>query len=145
MKRKVNKRILNNVLRLINEIPYVNYGGCGIVAENLADRLSKYGKTRLLCLTRNPLGVKEGINYNIRNRGKSLIGKDHIIIEFKESLFVDSTGIYDDLTEVPMYDNRVPISLPKTLLRRLNKVPSEWNDSFSRRNIKKIKQLCKNL
>lgn len=135
MKSELKK--LGEVLPKINSIPNVNYGGCGVVAEHIYRYLYVKGyKPKILTLTHN----EEYLNKAIANNETAEEGKDHVIVKVGR-LYIDSTGLYTCLREVPYAPSRKAVPTPYNLLVQWNGIGHIWNDSFDRANIKKIKNI----
>lgn len=151
-KSKENK-IISSVIdylqkKVVKDIPNVNHGGCGVVAEELYHIFSSLNfKPKIVVMTSMPNSVKKFIK-NSEITGES-IALNHIIISI-EGKYVDSTGVYKSAKSLveSNFDGRYKIVSGLTInqLALLNKNYPHWNSSFDReKNIPKIKRRVKKI
>ena len=128
------------------KIPYMNWGGCGLVAEHLYDLFNDIGvKDIEIILLVKGCYVEDMINWlikimKIRKAGSSVSiaqyklipAFSHIILKV-DGIYIDSEGTYKSKLEMPDFSTRTEVSgMDYELLHGLNRIPELWNPKFER-------------
>ena len=126
-----------DVLQFLNNIPYINHGGCAIAVLAIHRWLNKYGiKSSIIYCYRDSDDFHYNlfINYLDNNYGEGRpAGCAHAFIKIGKQLF-DSKGRVKKLT----YTHSIEISEKSAVISLLYE--NDWNNSFSRRHITKIEK-----
>jgi hypothetical protein len=140
---------LNKVAHITNskliDIPRLNAGGCGLVAEHLYRLLVKMGyKPEIIVLVRSYIyndmeTYIMGINAkrNIKDIKKAIFYNapafSHIIIKVN-SFYMDGNGIYDSAKEVTDFEGEDALyGVDYDMLCAMNRSPI-WNNTFNMSN-----------
>lgn len=132
---------LRRRLSALNRIPYLNQGGCGLVAEELYKWLQyNHLQPEVVILEDNyPDHFVDAVKYN--DTGYVCNGPSHVVIKLS-GMYIDSTGIHNRLYMVKTSYYDKPIKTPLVLLKYWNKKPDYWNRRFDRRKyLKQIKTI----
>ena len=128
--------ILDSFLNKLNEIPYLNYGGCvyGALSIYTVAKVLKL-KPKIVFLYRDYENDKLKCNRRaLKSDLKDFSGCYHAVIKLVDNNYYDSTGIFTDdiyLKDIISYEKA---------LAAFNKT-NVWNYTFDRKNIKKIDKL----
>jgi hypothetical protein len=117
----------------------LNYGGCGILAEELYYLFEKLGLSpKIMVITTSPASCKDNLTSNGNNAPKRFFY--HIMIEANGKL-VDTDGVYKSLSQTYEYKNMDAVEgMGIELLRLWNADPVGWNSAFDRDLIPVIKE-----
>lgn len=126
------KKLIVSKLEEIDEIPYVNNGGCAVVAINLYRYILKLGFYPQIVYLDNDYGIRENLN-----GGHSCA---HAFVKVGEEYF-DSTGWYTYSTLPEKHRNLNVIELSEDYVEQAVQDPYNWNDTFDRENIPKIERI----
>lgn len=130
---------LRRRLSALNRIPYLNQGGCGLVAEELYKWLQyNHLQPKVVILEDHyPDHFEAAVRYN--DTGYVCNGPSHVVLKIG-STFIDSTGFHkgNDF----LYEWGEPINTPIELLEYWNLKPDYWNFRFDRHKyLKEIKTI----
>jgi hypothetical protein len=147
---KIKKSLLSSFDEIDNSINYVNNGGCGFFAKHLYNTLIKKGfKPELVLLVRGN-SVCESYEHILNNNIISLFKTDwvHVMVKIKASkkvYYIDSKGIFDDLSTHPVFGSCYSVAMPFTILDTMLKprYQYKWNNTFNRGDNKQIKKIFK--
>jgi hypothetical protein len=145
---KIAKKLYENYKCINRIIPNLNYGGCGVFAENLYVRLVKLGlKPKIAIITDDIKGVKRFVRlskYNPCSRAIYLTDIDvhHIVIKLGNKL-MDSEGVYDNISSIKHYRRQVFKLYDKVPIRLLKEMNDtlEWNPCFNRKSIFRVEHI----
>lgn len=119
-------------------VPNIHFGGCGVFAEQLYDRLKLMGyKPRVVAFTNNIRIFK----HRLKLTGDEFVGENralliHVAVKV-DGYYLDSWGAVTSFenTRYQSFLRYEKMSIDK--LREVNELPI-WNKSFNRANIKVI-------
>lgn len=120
-------------------VPNIHFGGCGVFAEQLYDKLKLMGyKPRLVVFSDSVVGIRKKLKLN-RN-DFMLMKYTHPVIHIcvkVDGVYLDSWGLTTSFenTRYSRYKKYEKLSITK--LREINAFPI-WNQAFKRANIKVI-------
>ena len=151
MKTKNNTPIVKAVSELTkkhidNKIPYINWGGCGIVAEHLHDLFTSIGVKDIEIVLLVKAWRIEDMDYFLDNIKKRRLAPDfntkeysnippfsHIILRV-DGVYIDSEGVYKDWEQIKgYYDTDIVFGMDYDLLHKINRKPSLWNRVYKRK------------
>ena len=126
------------VLQFLNNIPYINHGGCAIAALSIHRWLNKYGiKSSIIYCYRDSDDLHYSLFIDYLNTNPYGLGRPagcaHAFIKIGKQLF-DSRGRVKKHT----YSRFIEIS-EKSAVTSLQ-YENDWNGSFNRRHIAKIEK-----
>lgn len=156
-KRKASTGLITTLREMAKQIdrriPDVNYGGCCVVAAEIADKLQHIVPTRIRVA--GYFGAN-GCNVDVAHQkvGNSANGYDwhengiyfgHVIVEFDyrgRTYHLDSSGVHKAGRCEPsfgyeLYDGNLPLEAAKALADEW----SNWNSRFNRKYIPLIKSI----
>jgi hypothetical protein len=149
MNPRIKKKILDEIeiefQSLEADIPDLNYGGCGIFAEEAYKLLVSLGLTpRIAVLARGSRGeVKSEIVYGITNNlSGRVVPFNHVLLKLG-GRYIDSGGVYRSLKEMDEpYSNMICVTgMQLDLLEEWNKDRMVWNYRFKRTgNVQRIRR-----
>jgi hypothetical protein len=134
------QEFVKEYMKINKDVPNINFGGCGVFAEHLYDRLKLMGyKPRLVVLT-YPRHVKM-LRLRLRLSGQDFVRAYdaaivHVLVKV-DGYYLDNLGAvtsFED-TRYNRYAKFERLSIEK--LREINRLPI-WNSSFNIRHIPKI-------
>lgn len=142
----VLKAFVKEVIKINKQYPYINYGGCGVFAERLYDKLKLFGyKPKIVVLVNSKqcfadsmkMLDERGLDYYWINRTE---GFSHIMVKVN-GYYVDSEGMYKSQADMPskwryydIYEKGMKIGS----LRKCTADERFWNDRFDRYDIPAI-------
>lgn len=131
---KIHKK-LEIKLKKINKIPFVNTGGCGVVAYYIYQYLRRNGyKSRIIGYDREYQENKRNIMLNSKDCSFA-----HVVV-YCGIWKIDSKGI-DKYKINKNYSSRGSIVVPAKNLRLFNSNRDNWNSTFDRKHVSLIKQI----
>lgn len=128
-KEELFQLAIDNIKNEIDIIPYVNRGGCGVVAKEIYNLFLKLGyKPKITLFSNYPVSIAEYANNNY-NCPKF----DHIVIKVGK-YYIDSTGAYTTKKQMSYNKNKkVYVGLPfDKLLDLIDNNDVGWNWLFNR-------------
>jgi hypothetical protein len=145
---KIKKSLLSSFDEIDNLVRYVNNGGCGFFAKHLYNTLIKKGfKPELVLLVRGN-SVCESYEHILNNDISALFKTAwvHVMVKVKTSkkvYYIDSKGIFDDLSTHPIFNNCNCVDMPFAILDTMLKseYQHKWNNTFNRGDNKQIKKI----
>ena len=130
------KQTLSQALEQINQIPFINAGGCGHVAQHLYEYITNHFPTQPIQILYGFVSDfhEEYEQTHIENGTPE--SADHVMIKLR-SYYIDSRGLhtYDQMDE--LYDTRYEVSY--SYLKDSLEM-AFWNSSFNKSNIELIPQ-----
>lgn len=137
---------LGEEIKKINDkYPDINYGGCGLFAVLLYNKLKNLGYNPVICsfvyneqAFRKSIEIynKEGIlSYELKRRE----GFCHVILKVGD-FYMDSTGVYEIVTEMDEFcmGYRVVEGVSYKMILECSNKRSLWNNTFNRNHISEI-------
>lgn len=146
VKKDLLTAFVNEVVKINNKFPSINHGGCGAMAVILYDKLKQLGFKPKICVfvyskkdfaESMKMYFEHGFDYYVDNRTE---GFPHIIVK-AGGCYIDSTGVYNSHTEMPIYGHR-PLfeGADVDFIRECSEEGSIWNDTFNRNHIPDIQK-----
>jgi len=144
-KQSVLEAFVAEMVKINNKHPNINYGGCGVFAVLLYDKLKALGfrpKIAVMAYSKkNFLDSQDmyfdcGLDYYYRNRTE---GFCHVIVK-AGGYYIDSTGAYKDYKDMKHYRRSFDFieKVNVDFLRACSNEKRFWNDTFNRRQIPTI-------
>jgi hypothetical protein len=133
---KIVKALFNEYKDINTSVKNINWGGCGIFAEQLYKTLLKLGiETKLAVITNDARQLKRRIK-NKPYKNEPLV--QHVVVRLGKKL-IDSEGIYNKPKDINFYYDNEIAPIPLAVLSKWNKKADFWKDYFNRKDIKTIK------
>lgn len=143
---QIIQKLYSEYKELNQIVPRLNWGGCGIFAENLYKTLANLGlKPKLVVITLN----SKAMNQRIKGKHYNGYAPIHHIVIKVGSKFIDSEGVYKHLKHTEYKGMPLANTLTLDTLEKWNSDPTLWNPEFNRQHIKtiedKLKECYKNI
>ena len=146
VKKDLLTAFVNEVVKINNKYPYINYGGCGAMAVILYDKLKQLGFKPKICVfvyskkdfaESLEMYFEHGLEYYIDERTE---GFPHIIVK-AGGYYIDSTGVYNSYKEMRVYGcYSLFEGADVDFIRECSEEYSIWNNAFDRNHIPDIQK-----
>lgn len=145
VKKDILKAFVTEMVAIEEKVCNINFGGCGIFAEHLYDKLKLLGfRPKIVVFVYSKVEfeksmamlAKRGMNYYINQRTE---GFPHVVVK-AGGYYIDSTGAYKDYRKMQHYRTMyTPYEgMDIDQLRECNQPQELWNNSFYRGDAKVI-------
>jgi hypothetical protein len=132
--KKINRKIRN-----------INYGGCGVMAVMIYDKLKLLGYKPKICVMVYNIAnfsksmdmyYKHGLEYYVDNRTEGL---PHIVVK-ANGYYIDSSGAYSNYHEINSMAEYLYEDVDVEFIRECCDVVDIWNNVFDRNKISIIQK-----
>lgn len=141
MNTLIEKKLNNICERINNEIIYVNYGGCGIIAERLYCFLKLHNiNCKIVVFSSDTELIQHELKNGINPKnGNNSFNRAHVLIKLENNLYIDSYGIEEKNQKIGYYYTETEIPFKHLVWWNLD--TSIWNSTFCREQIPNIDKI----